>query len=74
MKEKNKNDIVKIKGLIGLFLSLGSIIYIKVITIYDLHSNYKLLMFLILFITCVIGMFLSQPYINRLITGSEKFK
>lgn len=62
----NKEKKDKFIGLLGLILSLCSLISIKLFTIYNIVIYNKFVTGLILFAFVVIGAFLSKRYFNQL--------
>ena len=67
MKKNEKKDMIKIKGMIGIFLFCITIVYTKVSTIYNFDDGNPLFIGMLLLAVIVISIFLAYPYINRLV-------
>ena len=65
--KNEKKDMIKIKGMIGIFLFCITIVYTKVSTIYNFDDGNPLFIGMLLLAVIVISIFLAYPYINRLV-------
>ena len=64
MNNKEKVDLVKIRGIIGIIVFIGTIIFLKVYTIYRLLDDYINYIFIVLTIIVVVSLNYVREYLQ----------
>ena len=61
--KKNEIDYIKIRGIVGLFIFMSTLVLLKASTVYGLFLEYKMLFSFIAFIVSIVSLALFIRYV-----------